>query len=251
MLRVQPCFSCRYCWLMGHLELGTVRYIWVWHLHYSLYYLRTLHSIYGLFIYWKLGSTRNDVKSWFSSLVSMLSARSIFARHFLSRLHVTTWSKPFSMHQPGLTEKNTPSPKKLEKEPVVAKDAIPMSVPDSKPQEPTVYESIPAASFLSSSHPTSKSDPVLDKSSSWKEFSQYDLDVVKQRIRDRMNQTAVTLRQRADGLTVETKTKFLKLGAELNKVSGYEEIEALKKEVVEQGMFLNPNLLPPPLPFGM
>jgi len=65
-----------------------------------------------------------------------------------------------------------------------------------------------------------------------------------------MNQTAVTLRQRADGLTAETKTKFLKLGAELNKVSGYEEIEALKKEVVEQGMFPK-SQPPPPLPFGM
>jgi len=150
------------------------------------------------------------------------------------------------MHQPGLAEKDAPSSKELEKEPLVAKDAIPLSAPDTEPQEPMVSESIPAAS--SSSYPTSKSNPVLDKPSSWKEFSQYDLDVVKRHIRDRMNQTAVTLRQRADGLTAETKTKFLKLGAELNKVSGYEEIEALKKEVVEQGMFLNPNLLRPPPP---
>ena len=178
----------------------------------------------------------------------MLSVRSIFARHFPIRLHVTTRSKPISMHQPGLAEKNAPSPKELEKEPLVAQDTIPLSAPDPEPQEPMVSESIPAAS--SSSHPTSKSDPVLDKPSSWKEFSQYDLDVVKRRIRDQMNQTAVTLRQRADGLTAETKTKFLKLGAELNKVSGYEEIEALKKEVVEQGMFPK-SQPPPPLPFGM
>jgi len=153
------------------------------------------------------------------------------------------------MHQPAL-EKNTPSPKKLEKEPLVAKDAIPLSTPDSKqPQEPTVSESILAASLSSPPHPTSKPYPVLGKLGSWKELSQYDLDMVKRCIRDRMSRTTVILRQRADGLTAETKTKILKLGAELNKVSGYEEIEALKKEVVEQGMFLNPN--PLPLPFGM
>ena len=75
----------------------------------------------------KLGSTRNLNKLWFSSLVPMLSVRSIFARHFLIRLHVTTRSKPISMHQPGLAEKNAPGPKELEKEPLVAKDAIPLS----------------------------------------------------------------------------------------------------------------------------
>lgn len=179
----------------------------------------------------------------------MLSVRSIFAGHFLSHLHVITWSKPISMHQPGLAEANTPSLKKLEKEPLVAKDAIPLSTPDSKPQEPTMSECTPTASFSSSSYPTSKSN--LGKPGSRKELSQYDLDVIKRCIRDRMNQTAITLRQRADGLTAETKTKFLKLGAELNKVSGYEEIEALKKEVVEQGMFPNPNPPPPPLSFGV
>jgi len=59
MLRVQPCFSSRYCWLMGHLELGIVQYIWLWHLHYSLYYLRTLTSV-NIWVIYLLQSSNSD-----------------------------------------------------------------------------------------------------------------------------------------------------------------------------------------------
>ena len=226
MLRFYPHFSCRHCRLIGHLRIEH-RSIQLG--HYSLYYLLTLLQLLSR----KVGSTRGDVKS---SLLTMLSARVIFARQVLPRLHVTTWSKPISIHQPGMAEQNAPSIEKLEKESPAAEGTIPLSAPAPKPQESTVSESIPTASSSSPSSSVLKVNPVSDKPGSWKELSQYDMDVVKQRIRDRMNQTAVDLRQRADGFTAETKTKFSKLGAELNKVSGYEEIEALKKEVVEQGM---------------
>ncbi|KAJ8583728.1 hypothetical protein M405DRAFT_748195 [Rhizopogon salebrosus TDB-379] len=42
------------------------------------------------------------------------------------------------------------------------------------------------------------------------------------------------LRQRTDHLTQTTSTKFFQLGSQLNRVTGYEQIEALKQRVVEQ-----------------
>ncbi|KAF9013375.1 Mdm33 family-domain-containing protein [Cyathus striatus] len=62
----------------------------------------------------------------------------------------------------------------------------------------------------------------------------YDLELVKQRIRKWTEKAGVTFRNRADDFTATTKYTFSKLGAELNKVTGYEEIEALKRKVVEQ-----------------
>jgi sensitive to high expression protein 9 len=70
-----------------------------------------------------------------------------------------------------------------------------------------------------------------------KNLSSYDLELVRSRIRDWTEQAGVTLRCRADGFTNHTKTRFSQLGAELSKATGYEEIEALKREVAEQGLF--------------
>jgi sensitive to high expression protein 9 len=64
------------------------------------------------------------------------------------------------------------------------------------------------------------------------------LEVVKQRIRDWTDKAAISLRGHADGFTAQTKSRFSQLGAELNKVTGYLEIEALKKQVGEQGLSL-------------
>lgn len=61
------------------------------------------------------------------------------------------------------------------------------------------------------------------------------LDAIKQRLREWSEQTAVVIRNRADDFTLRSKTTFSQLGAHLNKVTGYEEIEALKRRVVEQG----------------
>lgn len=61
------------------------------------------------------------------------------------------------------------------------------------------------------------------------------LDAIKQRLREWSEQTAVVIRTRADDFTARSKTTFSQLGAHLNKVTGYEEIEALKRQVVEQG----------------
>jgi sensitive to high expression protein 9 len=74
-------------------------------------------------------------------------------------------------------------------------------------------------------------------------ISTYDLDTIKQRIGDWMalatvgfKQQTHGLRQRTDEFTQKTSTKLFQLGSQLNRVTGYEQIEALKQRVVEQGM---------------
>jgi sensitive to high expression protein 9 len=67
----------------------------------------------------------------------------------------------------------------------------------------------------------------------------YDLDLVKQRLREWSGQAAITVRNRADDFTANTKTTLSQLGLHLNKVTGYEAIEALKRDVVEQGVYVH------------
>ncbi|KAG1776176.1 Mdm33 family-domain-containing protein [Suillus placidus] len=71
--------------------------------------------------------------------------------------------------------------------------------------------------------------------------STYDLDIIKQRIGDWMalatagfKQQTDELRQRTDEFTQKTSTKLFQLGSQLNRVTGYEQIDALKQRVVEQ-----------------
>lgn len=64
-----------------------------------------------------------------------------------------------------------------------------------------------------------------------------DIDLVKQRIRSWTEQAAIALRTKADDFTASSKTTFSQLGSELNRVTGYEEIEVLKRGIVEQGMY--------------
>lgn len=49
--------------------------------------------------------------------------------------------------------------------------------------------------------------------------------------------TAVNVRKRADGFTVVTQALFSELGGQLNRATGYEDIELLKKKVEQQGMY--------------
>lgn len=64
----------------------------------------------------------------------------------------------------------------------------------------------------------------------------HDLKIVKARIREWTEQATISLRNRADDFTAKSKTTFSQLGNQLNKLTGYEEIEALKRCVVEQGV---------------
>lgn len=55
--------------------------------------------------------------------------------------------------------------------------------------------------------------------------------------------TAINIRKRADGFTSVTQALFSELGGQLNRATGYEEIEQLKKKVQEQGMLFLPRSL--------
>jgi sensitive to high expression protein 9 len=65
------------------------------------------------------------------------------------------------------------------------------------------------------------------------------LNVVKQRIREWSEQAAITVRTRADDFTASTRSTLSQLGLHLNKVTGYEAIEALKRDVVDQGAYIH------------
>lgn len=61
---------------------------------------------------------------------------------------------------------------------------------------------------------------------------------LKERIRQWTDKSAIVVRTRADEFTSSTKSTLSQLGLHLNKMTGYEEIEALKRQVVEQGVYV-------------
>ncbi|KAI0766392.1 Mdm33 family-domain-containing protein [Trametes elegans] len=62
---------------------------------------------------------------------------------------------------------------------------------------------------------------------------------VRAQLRDATHDTVRRMRERGDAFTVKVARTFAQLGSELNRVTGYEEIEALKKRVVEQEARIN------------
>ncbi|KAJ3568374.1 hypothetical protein NP233_g5754 [Leucocoprinus birnbaumii] len=176
-----------------------------------------------------------DAESCIPLLLAMLPARSLLSRRVVFCSNFIACSRQNSTRPSGTNEQTGQNQENVEKEPPVARDsAIPLSAPPPKPHETPIPESTSDDASSSSTPFASKKDPGSDIPDSLKRLPQYDLDVVKQRIREWTDQAAITLRERADGFTAQTKTRFSKLGAELNRVTGYEEIEALKREVVAQ-----------------
>lgn len=64
------------------------------------------------------------------------------------------------------------------------------------------------------------------------------VEELKQLLKDWVERTSTLIRNRADGYTVHAAATFAQLGKELNKVTGYGEIELLKRQVVDQGAYL-------------
>ncbi|KAI0345728.1 hypothetical protein BDW22DRAFT_1418073 [Trametopsis cervina] len=64
--------------------------------------------------------------------------------------------------------------------------------------------------------------------------SRVDFGAVQTWLRSWAGDTAISLRSRTDRYTASAITSFAQLGRELNRVTGYEEIEALKRKVVTQ-----------------
>ena len=132
----------------------------------------------------------------------------------LLRRQLSTSPSPWNISRPPTTDPNREQRKQ---------EGLPSRSPDS----PDVIKtsSSPAESKTSSESPSES--PRL---------SSYHAEIVKRRIREWAEQGAIVLRNRADGFTSTTKATFSQLGSELNRVTGYEEIEALKRKVVEQGI---------------
>lgn len=70
-----------------------------------------------------------------------------------------------------------------------------------------------------------------------------DVEAIRSRLRDWGVLASSSLRQRVDQFSKKATTTFSHLGLHLNRVTGYEEIEALKRQVVEQGTVLQPNTI--------
>lgn len=63
----------------------------------------------------------------------------------------------------------------------------------------------------------------------------YDLDI-KARMWEWTKQASINLKSCADDFTAKSKSTFSQLGCRLNQLTGYEEIEVLKRGVAKQGM---------------
>ncbi|RXW21619.1 hypothetical protein EST38_g4244 [Candolleomyces aberdarensis] len=127
----------------------------------------------------------------------------------------------------------------------LASRSIPPPSPSSFPSDGAPKTELGHSTSTSTS--TSKKDSSTTTDSSADALSTlptYNLDEVKQRIRHWTEHAAVTIRDRADEFTAKTKTQFSQLGAHLNKATGYEEIEALKRDVVAQGEFISFSVVP-------
>ena len=79
-----------------------------------------------------------------------------------------------------------------------------------------------------------KSGRGNDESSS-SPLTNVDMEELKARLRDWSVKRATALRMQMDDFSAAAKVTFQQLGGRLNEVTGYQEIETLKKKVVENG----------------
>ena len=138
------------------------------------------------------------------------------SRQLLQSRQLSTSPSPWNISRPPTTDPNRGQSKQE----------------DSTSQLPDHPDVIKTSSSLATESKTSS-----ESSSESPRLSSRHAEIVKQRIREWAEQGAIVLRNRADGFTATTKATFSQLGSELNRVTGYEEIETLKRNVVEQGSF--------------
>jgi hypothetical protein len=67
--------------------------------------------------------------------------------------------------------------------------------------------------------------------------SLFDLETLRTHFRELSDRSLIAVRQRADDFTAKTESAFSLVGSHLNRVTGYEEIETLKRRVVDQGVY--------------
>lgn len=123
----------------------------------------------------------------------------------LSQLHPTNERQPIS--EPPETSGPRESPS-------VSSPSTPVSA--------SVSEDTPATPQPSTSPPSSLETIIP-------------VDEFKVKLRTLSESAAIAIRERADRYTATAATTFAQLGRELNKVTGYGEIESLKRQVADQG----------------
>ena len=125
----------------------------------------------------------------------------------------------------------------------------PKLVEPEKPSEPSTSHSVPSAE--GASQPTVKdtlqqnsSEPIRSSSGPPPPAPNGTLDVdgFKGKMREWSENAIIAARERADRYTASAIKSFAQLGRELNKVTGYGEIESLKRRVTEQGTRPPPTL---------
>ena len=189
----------------------------------------------------------------------MLPVRTLLSGRVVTRSYPIAWARFNSTRSAGTQGHDIPGQDKKENDVLVeAEETRPLAAPASAPAPGTTPFSTqptrnshhsesgpndePQSTVETTSTSTSSGDPqhpsTSDKPDSWKGLSTADLEAVKLRIREWTDQAAINIRERADDFTAQSKATFSQLGAHLNKVTGYEEIEALKREVVQQGLLL-------------
>lgn len=124
-----------------------------------------------------------------------------------------------------------------------AVDATSREKETKPPNDDVIFSSPPSENASSKSHsshsvvdvPNATSKPAESKPPSNSQ-PPVDLEALKERMREWTAVTTSIVRQRTDELSTKAKATFAELGPQLNRVTGYEEIEALKKTVVDQGI---------------
>ncbi|KAF5384657.1 hypothetical protein D9757_007484 [Collybiopsis confluens] len=116
------------------------------------------------------------------------------------------------------------------------------STDKSSPPEPSASTPRPSEIPIDDQHSTSSSSPSSSASSSSSPDPQDHIELQRKKSLEEVKASllkwsqhqASLFRRRADSFSGSTKARLSGLGAELNKVTGYEQIEALKLQVVEQ-----------------
>lgn len=106
-------------------------------------------------------------------------------------------------------------------------------------QTPSSSSQSPKATSDDGAHSAQNSFTTSDRPDAYDSKPTYDLDLLKRRLREWSGQAAITVRDRADDFTANTMTTLSQLGLQLNKVTGYEAIEVLKRDVVDQEARIN------------
>ncbi|OJT13631.1 Sensitive to high expression protein 9 -like protein, mitochondrial [Trametes pubescens] len=129
-------------------------------------------------------------------------------------------------HRPRYLSTTTIPPPDQRKEPTSEASNSTLSTPppqeqSSAPQAPPQETQHPSSSESSSEHGSSETN--ADK-----------LALIKAQFKELSHETLSRMRDRGDGFTRQVARTFAQLGSELNRVTGYGEIEVLKRRVVQQ-----------------